>query len=122
MSRKTFLTIASLISLVVGVFAVAAPSVFLGSVKMASTSAAAEVMMRTTGVLILSVGLLAFLVRSHPDSATMRAFLFVNLFLQLAILPIDPMAYAMGVFRTLGSFVPNTILHVLLASGFAYYL
>ena len=45
-----------------------------------------------------------------------------NLILQLGILPLDPLAYAMGVFTTLGSFVPNTVLHVMLASGFAYYL
>ena len=35
MSRKTFLTIASMIALAVGVFCLAAPSVLLESVKMA---------------------------------------------------------------------------------------
>ena len=57
--------------------------------------------------------------RRHDDSPTMRAVLIVNLVLQLAILPIDPLAFAAGTFTTLGAFLPNTILHVVLAVAFA---
>ncbi len=122
MTRKTFLTINALVALAVGLFALLAPNVLLTSVKVAQASESANVMARTVGILISSVGLLGLLVRSHPSSPTLRAVLVANLVLQIGILPIDPMAYASGTFTTLGSFLPNTILHLLLASGFAYFL
>ncbi len=122
MTRKTFLSLTSIIATAIGLFALIAPSVLVESVKMASPSGAANVMARTVGVLILTMGVLDFFVRSHPDSPTMKAVLIANLVLQLGIMPIDPMAYASGTYHTLGSFVPNTILHLVLASGFIYYL
>lgn len=121
MKRSTFLTLASFIALAVGALALVAPAVLLGEVKHAQVTDSALVMARTTGVLLLVVGVLALLVRNHPDSPTMRAILLANLLLQLSILPIDPVAYFTGAFHTLGSFLPNTIIHVLLASGFAYF-
>ncbi|MFO0725305.1 MAG: hypothetical protein U1E65_16095 [Myxococcota bacterium] len=122
MTRKTFLSLSSSTALAVGLFALLAPGVLLGSVKMAVPSEAANVMARTVGVLLLFTGGLGLAVRGHPDSPTMRVILGANLALQIMILPIDPMAYANGVFSTWGSFLPNTILHIFLASGFAYYL
>jgi hypothetical protein len=79
-------------------------------------------MARTVGVLLLTIGALNFMVRDHEDSPTLRAVCIANLLLQLAIIPIDPLAYFNGVYTTLGAFVPNTVLHVGLACGFAYYL
>jgi hypothetical protein len=122
MTRKTLLTLTAVTALLVGFFALFAPGVLLEHVKYADPSAAANVMGRTVGIVLIAVGVLDFLVRDQPDSPAMRAILVANLVLQIAILPIDPIAYACGVFRTLGSFVPNTILHILLASGFAYHL
>lgn len=122
MSRKTFLTLHALVALVIGALAILAPGHLIEEVKQAHTSPAAEVMGRTVGVLIASMGILAFSVRSHGDSPTMRSVLWANLLLQLAILPIDPLAYYDGTFHTLGSFVPNTIVHLVLAAGFVFYL
>lgn len=122
MQRKTFLTFASLVPMAVGSIALLAPAFLLGELKGAETSGAAEVMARTVGVLLFSVGLVSFLCRADPDSPTLRALLIGNLVIQLGLLPIDPLAYLSGVFVGLGSFVPNTILHVLLAMAFAYYL
>ena len=121
MSRKLFLTIASVIAALVGSLSLLAPHVLLGPVKAAVANPAALVMARTVGVLLLAVALLGFLVRKHGDSPTMEAVLKANLALQIGILPIDPLAYMNGTFRTLGAFVPNTIVHVLLATGFAYH-
>ena len=118
MTRKTLLTATGVTALAVGTLALVAPAVLLEKVKVAAPSAPANVMARTAGVLLIVVGLLDLLVRRHDDSPTMRAILAVNLVLQLAILPIDPLAFAAGTFTTLGSFVPNTVLHVLLAAGF----
>jgi hypothetical protein len=122
MKRKTFLTVASLIALAIGSFAFAFPGVLIGTVKMAAPSEAANVMARTVGILLITVGVLNFLVRGDEDSPTLRSILVADLVLQLGILPIDPMAYWNGVYGTAGSFVPNTMIHILLATGFAYYL
>ncbi len=122
MSRKLFLTIASIIAALVGSLSLLAPDVLLGPVKSAVANPAALVMARTVGVLLLAVALLAFMVRGHADSPTMESVLKANLALQLGVLPIDPWAYYNGTFGTLAAFVPNTIVHLLLASGFAYYL
>jgi len=122
MSRKTFLTVVSVVALAIGAFALTAPAVLIESVKHAPASGQANVMARTVGILLLTMGLLNFLVRDHEDSPTMRAVLMANLFLQVGIMPIDPLAYVNGIWFTYGSFVPNTVLHLLLASGFGYYL
>jgi hypothetical protein len=121
MSRVAFLTSTSIIALSIGLLALLAPSVLLQEIKHAAPSEAANVMARTVGALLVSVGVLAFWVRRHPPSPTLRAVLGVNLLLQLLILPIDPLAWHGGTFQTLGSFLPNTALHLLLASGFAYH-
>jgi hypothetical protein len=102
--------------------ALSAPTLLLAEVKHAVPNAAACVMARTVGVLLIAIGTLNFLVRSHEDSQTLRAILIANLVLQLAIMPIDPLAYFNGAFHTLGSFVPNTIIHIVLAAGLAFYL
>lgn len=122
MKRKTFLTITSVIVLLIGCFALTSPSVLITDVKYAAPSETANVMARTVGILLITVGLLNFLVKDHEDSPTMRSVLIANLVLQIGIMPIDPSAYASGVYRTVGSFAPNTVLHIILASGFIYYL
>ena len=122
MNRKTFLTIASVIGLLISLFGMLAPEVFLANVKMAAPNATAIVMGRTACVFLFSISLMAFLVRDHEDSPTLEAFLTANLIMQLGIMPVDPLAYLNGVFSTYWSFVPNTIVHILLAGGFAYYL
>jgi hypothetical protein len=122
MKRKTFLTIVSCIAMLIGVFSLTLPSVLLESVKVALPSETANVMACTVGVLLISIGILNFMVRGHEDSPTLKSVLIANLILQLGIMPIDPIAYLNGVFTTLGSFMPNTILHIILACGFAYYL
>jgi hypothetical protein len=122
MNRKTFLTITAVIVLLIGCFALIAPEVMISSVKYAAPSETANVMLRTVGILLIAIGLLDFMVKGHEDSPTMRSVLIANLVLQLGIMPIDPSAYATGVYRTVGSFAPNTVLHVILACGFAYYL
>jgi hypothetical protein len=119
MTRTTLFTITGMTALSIGTLALVAPGVLLETIKVAAPSASASVMARTTGVLLIAVGLLDLLVRRHAESPTLRAVVIVNLVVQLALLPIDPLAFAAGTFATLGSFVPNTVLHVLLAAAFA---
>jgi hypothetical protein len=120
MNRKVLLTITSVVAFAIGSFAIVAPDVLITNVKHAAPSDTANVMLRTVGILLIAIAILDYLVRNHEDSPTMRSILIANLALQLGIMPIDPSAYASGVFKELGSFAPNTVLHVLLAAGFAY--
>jgi len=122
MQRKTFLTLTSCIAVAIGTFVLVAPEVMIENVKSAVPSESANVMARTVGILLITVGILDFLVRNHEDSPTLRAVLIANLVLQIGIMPIDPMAYASGVYKTLASWLPNSILHLMLAAGFVYYL
>lgn len=123
MSRSLFLTLTSIVAAAVGGLALFAPATLLVDVKHADPNAAAEVMARTVGVLLLlPVALLGFLVRHHPPSPTLRAVFVANLVLQLGIFPIDILAWNAGAFHGLGSFLPNSVLHVLLATGFGYHL
>jgi hypothetical protein len=118
LSRKTFLTIAALIATLIGAIATLSPGFLLTVMKGADAAPAALVMARTTGVLLLFAGLLTWLVRDHPPSPTLRAVLIANAALQLLLLPIDPLGWASGAFTTLGSFVPNLVIHSALCAGF----
>jgi hypothetical protein len=118
MTRTTFLTLSGLIALTIGVIATLAPAFLLTVMKGAESTPVAIVMARTTGVCLLVVGALNLLVRNHPPSPTLRAILIANAALQLLLLPIDPSAWASGAFTTLGSFLPNLILHSALFVGF----
>jgi hypothetical protein len=121
MSRKVFLTIVACVALAVGTFAILGTGALLADVKGASPNDASNVMTREVGVFLLSVGLLTLLVRSHPDSETLRAVLIANAVLQVTILPIEIIAHAQGTFAKLSGIVPNSIFHVLAAAGFGYF-
>jgi hypothetical protein len=88
MTRTAFLTLAGLIALTIGLIAAAAPAFLLTVMKGAIATPAAEVMARA------------------------------NAALQAMPLPIDPLAYATGAFSTLGSFLPNLLMHSTLCLGF----
>ena len=103
MSRKVFLTIVACVALSVGVFALLGSSALLEG-KGAVANDASNVMTREVGVLLLSVGLLMSMIRSHPDSPTLRAILI-----------------AQGTFAKLSGITANSVFHVLAATGFVYF-
>lgn len=121
MSRRSFLTFAAFVACSIGAIAVVSPMTLLVDMKSAVPHGSALVMARTAGVFLLSFGVLNFLARGDADSATMEHLLLANALLQALILPVDPMAYAMGVYASVLSFIPNSILHVGLLFGFVYY-
>jgi hypothetical protein len=121
MSRNVFLSVVACVALLVGSFALIGPGAFLQGAKGALPSAAAEVMMREVGVLLVSVGVLGWLVRKQPDSPTLKSVLWANALLQVGIFPIEIVAYLRGVFPVLSGIVPNSVFHVLAAGGFVYF-
>lgn len=116
-SRKRFLTFAAVVALGVGSFALVAPETLLAS-KGVAENAAASVWMREVGVVLVSIGFIAWRIRAHPDSPTMLAFLWGNTLLQALLLPVEIFAYFNGTITNLSGIVPNSVLHVLLGLGF----
>lgn len=115
--RKYFLAFASVVALGVGSVALFAPDVLL-STKGVVGNAAATVWMREVGAMLVAIGFIAWCVRDHPDSPTMRAFLWGNALLQLLLLPVEILAYGHGDITNFLGIVPNSALNVLLALGF----
>lgn len=121
MKRKTFLTLAAMVACSIGTIALFFPTILLVEMKSVTASDTGVVMARTAGAFLLSFGVLNFLVRGHENSPTMASLLLANALLQLLILPVDPLAYAFGVYASVMSFIPNTILHIALLFGFLHF-
>ena len=117
MSRQLFLTVAAVIALAVGGFALFLPAALLATKGVAPTPSTL-VWVREVGALLLAVGVTSLLVRNHPDSPTLRAVLLGNALLQLALLPIELIAWWQGVIPLASGIAPNSALHVVLAAGF----
>jgi hypothetical protein len=121
MTRKTFLTIASTIATTVGIFALLFP-VILQESKGTQPNAATYVWTSEVGLVLIAIGVMAFLIRGEENSPALRAFFIGNLIIQIGLFAIEFIAYGNGVISKLEGVLPNLALHVLLAFGFAYYL
>jgi len=119
-SRKVFLTAVAVIAASVGALALAAPGSLLDS-KGGAPSDAAIIWIREVGIMLIAIAIMSALVRDQPDSPTLKAFLIGNLVIQLGLLPIELIGHANGVLTKFSGIAPNSILHVLLAGGFAYF-
>lgn len=120
MSRQIFLTIASIIATLVGLFAIFFPTTLLES-KGVEPLAGTLVWTRETGLLLLTVGIIAFLVRKNEASQTLKVFLFGNILIQIGLFVIELLAYFNGIITKLSGIIPNLTLHILLAIGFVYF-
>lgn len=121
MNRKTFLTVVSFIALAIGLFALIAPSLLLES-KGVVPNEAARLWVREVGVLLIALGVMSFIVRGHSASPTLKAFLLGNAIVQLGLFPLELLAYANGLITKVSGVAPNSVLHLLLAAGFSWYL
>jgi hypothetical protein len=65
-----------------------------------------------------SAGVIMFLVRRHAESPTLRAIFFGNAIVQIGLLPIELAAYHERVITRISGIIPNSLLHLVLASGF----
>jgi hypothetical protein len=120
MNRTTFLTLVAAVGLAVAAFALVFPAALLAG-KGVPPNPAAQVWVREVGVLIAASAVLALLVRKHPASPTLRAFLMANALMHAGLLPIEIVAWGAGALTRLGGIVPNSILHVAFAFGFLFY-
>ncbi len=117
MKRKTFLVLIGIVGFIVGSVALLAPAILLQG-KGVAPEGAAMVWMRETGVLILSISVILFLLRDEADSRAMRAVLWGNALVHAGLLPIEISAWRSGVITRLDGIAPNSALHLLAAGGF----
>jgi hypothetical protein len=117
-ARTLFLTLGATVALPIGALALAFPHALLESKGVALPNAAAALWVRELGVAILALGVMMFSVRRHADSPTLRAFLFGNAIVQIGLLPLELIAYHERVITIVSGIVPNSVLHLVLASGF----
>jgi len=120
MSRQTFLTIASIIALLFGTFAVLFPGILLQS-KGVEPVKATVIWVIEVGCLLIALGLIAFLCRKHDASPTMKVFLFGNIVIQLALAAIEIVAYFNNIITKLSGIIPNILIHIILAIGFIHF-
>lgn len=118
MSTRRLLIFTAAIALCIGGFALLFPTLLLAGKGVATVDPAAIAMTRTVGVALAGVASLNLAVTTVPDSKTLGRVLLANAGFQVALLPLDPWACATGAFHGLGSFVPNSVLHVILAGLF----
>jgi hypothetical protein len=78
--------------------------------------------MSETGLLITSVGIIAFLIRGHNDSPMLVAFFIGFIIIQSGLFVIELAAYLNGIITKLSGVLPNLILHALLTMGSVYYM
>jgi hypothetical protein len=118
MNRTRLLTFSAVVAVAVGLFALGLPRALLAS-KGVAPSPAAVVWVREVGVLILSLGVMAWMVRREPDSVAMRAILVANAIVHLGLFPIEIAAFHDGVITAASGILPNSVLHVALGTAFA---
>jgi len=118
MSTRRLLVFTAAPALCIGSFALMFPELLLLGKGVMTPDAAAVAMTRTVGVALIGFAGLDLAVSELPPSASLRRVLLANAVFQLALLPLDPWACATGAFHGLGSFLPNSVLHVALATLF----
>lgn len=122
MNRTHFLTLAAAVAFLIGALAYLFPAILLADMKEVVPTALANTMARTVGIVLIGFAVLNYSVRNHKESKTLRAVFVANIVVQVGILPIDPLAWYVGTYSSTVSFVPNTILHVLLIIGFLRFM
>jgi hypothetical protein len=117
MNRSSFLTLSSAIAFAVAGLAFAFPHALLSG-KGVTPDPAPVVWVREVGALIFAAGVTTYLCRKAPDSLALRAVLTGNAVLHLTLFPIELIAFTHGVITKLEGVLPNSLLHIALATGF----
>ena len=118
MSTQRLLVFTAAVALCIGSLALLFPALLLAGKGVMPVEPGAVAMTRTVGVALIGVAVLDLAVSSLPPSVVLRRVLLANAAFQLGLLPLDPWACATGAFHGLASFLPNSILHVVVAAMF----
>ncbi|HNP97670.1 MAG TPA: hypothetical protein PKK99_01370 [Bacteroidia bacterium] len=121
MKRSIFFLISALLAGLFGVMMLLTPSRAAEGFGMNSTPETA-ILFRALGAMILSTGLMNFLVRNHPDNVTLKAVLLTNIITHALSIVADMWAVSDGVLA-FSKAAPGQLTHLFVAIGsLIYYL
>lgn len=120
MKRSVFLIISAIVGILFGGMLLYAPSTSAENFGLTSTPEI-SLLFRSMGGMILSLGILNFLVRNEPDSYALKAILIFNLMTHLIGLIIDMNGIREGVLM-FNRVAVGFAVHILISLGCIYYL
>lgn len=119
MNRTLFLSIAGIVSILMGLGALLAPQNVFGPYGITFNSEL-ELFARGIGAFLFALGITTWYARKDEGSPALQAVLLGGFSVHLLTLYIDLMATVNGVMNSMGwSFVA---IHIVFGAGFAYYL
>ena len=121
MKRQTFFIIAAIVGVLFGLVMIASPDKMMDGMG-SQPNASTNVLLQVVSILLISIGLITFLARKDEGSVSLRAIIIGSILMHIALIPIDWIAYLQGTFTKMSGFLPGTIIHILFAIGFIYYL
>jgi hypothetical protein len=120
MKRSTFLLITALLAGLFGCMMLLMPAQAAGNFGF-SADPMSSLLIRSIGGMILSKGVLSFLVRNHGDSMTLRAVLLFNVLVHTLALIIDLSGVAQGVL-SMDKIAVGIITHLFIGIGSLIYM
>ena len=115
MSRSLFFLIIAVVGLIFSGVMLLIPTVFAQSAGLSASSETAF-LFRALGGMVLSVTLANFMVRNHPDSATLAAVLWMNVATHVLAIAVDFLGEMQGLV-TFAHSAPGLIVHGAIAVG-----
>jgi hypothetical protein len=115
MRRPLFFLIIAVVGLVFSGFMLLLPTAFAQNAGL-STNPETAFLFRALGAMILSVTLANFMVRNHPDSATLAAVLWMNVATHVLAGAVDLVGEVQGLV-TFAHSAPGLVVHVAIAVG-----
>jgi len=120
MKRNVFLTIAGILALLFGLTMCFAPGKMMQNLAVTSDQAAFNVL-QWAGNMLIAIAFINFMSRNDTGSPALRAVMIGNIVLHVGGLIVDFYQYSIGFVNTSG-LVTGMIVHILLITGFVYYL
>lgn len=118
MKRSTFLSAAALIGIVFGLGMLIMPEQAFAMYAI-TLDGGSRAIAQSLGALVLSVGIMNWIVRNAEDSVALRAVLYGNLAIHALTLVTDILAVTSGAINEQGWI--SVGLHVVLGGGFGYF-
>jgi len=120
MKRSTFFLITSIFAFIFAAMMLLVPASAAQGFGMVSTPET-NLLFRSLGAMLLSVAILNFMVRNHPDSNTLKAILIFNIALNLLGMLSDVPGIIEGILP-FGKAIPGHIIHLFIIIGSFIYL
>jgi hypothetical protein len=121
MKRQTFLTIAAAVGALFALYMIAAPAKMMEGMG-SEQSDTTNIVLQAMSIMLLSIAVMTFFARKDEGSIALRGIFIGSIVMHITLIPIDWIAYQKGIFTQISGIVPGTVIHIVFAIGFIYYL